>query len=373
MISTYSGGDSWLRKWSVIVSNTDGTNVLELSAGAQSQVTGGAAATGPQGQPLSEGLRGTFRTIAADLDTPNHAEIEIWNLSNKTAQRVQKEFSRVILQAGYSQGAFGTIFEGTLKQIKRGRLNATDTYLRLYAADADFLYNSHVIAPPGITVDRGSTQTDRIAALVDEARKNAGVQAGPIQLAGGTGGIAPEELGRGKTMWGLSNHNLDVTSGPYNQWSVQQGKLQVVDKKGYLPGEAVVLNAHSGLINVPEANQGGVFATCLLNPKIKVRGLVKINNAAINTSEPAVSSTQIVQQNYPGYTDINFFASTAADGTYVVLYIEHKGDTRGNDWYTNLMMLLTDPSAKAISPAQIAGLPASSNTDSSGRVEEHSF
>lgn len=159
-------------------------------------------------------------------------------------------------------------------------------------------------------------------------------------------------------MWGLANHNLDVTSGPFNQWSVQNGKLQVVEKMGFLPGEAVVLDARSGLVNVPEANQGGVFAVCL--PKIKVRGLVKINNADINTSKPAAANTTVLQQGYPGYTGQNFFASTAADGVYTVLYIEHSGDTRGNEFYTKLMMLLTDPSAQAITPAQLAQLPPAS-------------
>ena len=336
----------------------DSGQVLELSAG-QGSALGGAGTTNPAGQPISEGLRVKFKSYAADFDAPNHCEIVIYNLSDATATRVIKEFSRVILQAGYVNGRFGVIFTGTLKQFKRGRESSTDTYLILYAADGDFLHNNWIIggdARTPIEMPRGSTQAQRFQALQADAVKNGGALPGNVGATdlAGTGGVI---LGRTKMMFGLGADHFDTTSKPGFQWSVQGGRIQTVPLNSSLPGEAVVLNAHSGLIGVPEANNQGVFATALLNPSIKVRGQVKINNAGINTSEPAVAATQVKELGYPGYTDINFFASTSADGTYTVLTVEYSGDTRGNEWYVHLGMLLLDPGTNKAVPDQTTKLP----------------
>ncbi|WP_258181637.1 hypothetical protein [Burkholderia cenocepacia] len=49
---------------------------------------------------LSE-LRIVFRVQRGDLQTPNQARIRVYNVSETTARRAQKEFTRVVLQAGY--------------------------------------------------------------------------------------------------------------------------------------------------------------------------------------------------------------------------------------------------------------------------------
>jgi hypothetical protein len=36
-----------------------------------------------------------------------------------------------------------------------------------------------------------------------------------------------------------------------------------------------------------------------------------------------------------------------ADGVYKILCMDHTGDNRGNDWYTDLICLSVDPSAPA--------------------------
>src|ERR1700759_1587600 len=99
-IQTNPATDLWLRRWSISVVSSDGGTVLELSAGYASR-SGGPATTGSQGEPLSEGLRAKFRTVAMDAGVPNHLEATVYNLSDATAKRVQnREFSGVRLQAG---------------------------------------------------------------------------------------------------------------------------------------------------------------------------------------------------------------------------------------------------------------------------------
>jgi hypothetical protein len=65
-------------------------------------------------------LRVVFHVRRGDLQTPNSAAIRVYNVSETTKQRIEKEFTRVVLQGGY-QGNFGIIFDGTIKQVRRGQ------------------------------------------------------------------------------------------------------------------------------------------------------------------------------------------------------------------------------------------------------------
>lgn len=56
--------------------------------------------------------------------------------------------------------------------------------------------------------------------------------------------------------------------------------MQMVPARGYLPGEAVVLSAGTGLIGTPKANDKGIEIKCLLNPRLRIGGRVRLDNAA---------------------------------------------------------------------------------------------
>ena len=46
-----------------------------------------------------------------------------------------------------------------------------------------------------------------------------------------------------------------------------------------------------------------------------------------------------------GKDEVNKPASINADGLYRLLTVEHRGDTRGNDWYSELVCLDVDETA----------------------------
>jgi len=114
--------------------------------------------------------------------------------------------------------------------------------------------------------------------------------------------------------------------------------------KSYLPGEAVVINAKTGMIGTPAQTNEGINAKTLLNPLIRVGGRVKLNNADI-----ADYKINLAQPLSPA----NIPPSKRADGTYYVLVIEHSGDTRGIDWYTTLVCLSIDPSSNPLNSVQV--------------------
>jgi len=284
----------------------------------------------------------TFKINQADVESPNNCVIRIFNLSDGSSQStvqtiIKGEYSRVVLQAGYENGAFGVIFDGNVRQFRKGRLNATDTYLDLLCADGDLGYNFSVANQ---TLAAGSTSAQRTAAII-KSMNPLGLSAG--SLAPSTGGVLP----RGKVLFGMSRALMRAevqTQGA--TWSIQNGKINVIPLDGYLPGEAVVLDAMSGMVGLPEQTDNGIKVRCLLNPKITPGGLVKIDNKAINQVLKANPNAAPVPFNQ--WTGIQLLADVTSDGLYRVFVAEHEGDTRGVAWYSDLICLAVDAVTKKV-------------------------
>jgi hypothetical protein len=286
---------------------------------------------GGDGLDLSE-LRISFKVNQADIQTPNSAQIRVWNLSRATSQRIEKEFTRVTLQAGYGDNE-AVIFDGTIVQLRRGRANATDTYLDITAADGDEAYNYAII---NSSLLAGSKPEDMYKAAV-EAFKKYGVTDGYIPSQG----LGGQELPGGKVVFGPAKDWMrQLADNTNTTWSIQDGKVNVVTYGGYLPGEAVVLNSQSGMIGIPEQTVGGINVRSLLNPRLKYSGRVRINEGDINRAEVSLVSTGVTQ----------YLPRLVEDGFYRIVVANHVGDTRGQDWYSDLICVALDDTAP---PAQI--------------------
>lgn len=330
--------------------NSSQSSSAASTPGTVSQTAGAPASTGgaQTGLDLSA-FRIVFRTQAQDVDCPPLAQIRVYNLSDSTARRVQKEFQNVSLQAGYVGGNYGVIFQGSIVRVRRGReRNNVDTFVDIMAANLDAVYNYGAIAK---SLAAGSTLMDRVNAIQQGVANSPAAQGSPNALAAGmqygnipdsfnTGGTLP----RGKVLFGMaSDHLTDAANAGNCTWSVgPDGRVNFIPNTGYLPGTAVVLTAQTGLIGVPEATQAGIELECLLNPYIKTGTRVQLDNASITMT--AASSVT----GYPSYTDLAFYASLNADGFYKTLVVEHEGDT-WNDapftWKSSVIALNVDASA----------------------------
>lgn len=104
-------------------------------------------------------LRIKFATHKGDLETPNSAEITVYNLSDETVSRIRGEFKRVVLSAGYEDAA-AVIFDGQIRQVRSGR-DAADSWLEIILTDGDRAYNYAVVNQ---TLAAGSTPLERVSA-----------------------------------------------------------------------------------------------------------------------------------------------------------------------------------------------------------------
>jgi len=270
--------------------------------------------------------------------TPNSAEVRVYNLSNETENSLKSMLApiaqndgiltatrgNVTIQGGYDAN-FGVVFQGNIKQIILGRESATDTFMDLICGDGDFAYNYAVVK--GSIGGNGITYTQE---------QILGQITGPMQPLGvTTNHVIPvskkNPTARGRSYWGNARKHLRTfaqTNGL--TWSIQNGEVSFVSQQGYAPGVAVVLTSKTGMIGTPQQTSQGVNVVCLMNPLISPGRAIKIDNKSI-----AGLKIDLGNPNSP----VNVAPPLRADGVYTVLVVETTGDNRGIDWYSKLVCL----------------------------------
>jgi hypothetical protein len=307
----------YLRSASLIVGDASG-NGLDLSA-----------------------LRLVFTVRHSSVQTPRTLEARISNVSKATAGTVQKEFTRVILSCGYN-GALAKLFDGQIRQIKFGRESPTDTYLDIIAADGDQAYSTGFINQ---TLAAGWKAPD-IQSQIVAATSGLGLTAGtpPPDTAAGV---------RPKVMFGpIRDHCRILARSTGTSWSIEDGALNFAPLNqpsgaSTQSQNAIVLSPSTGLIGIPKQTLDGVEATCLLNPRIKADRYVKIDSSLIAAA--TVSTDYQAVKNNPNQVEngsSGYIKGLSPSGTYRVVYVDHIGDTRGNDWFSTIVGFADDGNAK---------------------------
>jgi hypothetical protein len=316
-----------------------------------------------QGISLSD-FKVTFNIEWTNTLWPRVALVKIYNLSKDTNSRILgSEFSKIKIIAGYdglatavdasqvgvvrnvdaskvgqSDGQnFGEIFNGEIRFTITGRDNPTDTFILIQAIDGHQAFEK---AQMVTSIAAGYTVADLHAATMKSFA--------PFGVTQGITGAMPDTVfPRGRVMYGMSR---DVMSNVADQcganWQFVDGQAQMVPTDKYIH-EAIVLNSGTGLVGMPQQTMGaGVNVRCLINPNIRVNGLIELDQASVYRS--SLSSSEV--QALPGRateTDSNGNltvsgtlqqpASIATDGVYIVQSISYNGDTRGQAWYMDLM------------------------------------
>lgn len=277
-----------------------------------------------------------FNIRKGDLQTPNSIDVRIYNLSTGTngtspagtANRLlagqagpggSSEFTTLSLQAGY-EGSFGLIFIGNIMQVRLGRESQADTYADVRAADGDEAYNFAVISKSLVA---GSKTVNAINAVAESMDLPVGFTS-PVEN--------DPNYPRGRVLFGMARdqmRKISKTAGA--NWSIQDGKLQMVSLTGFVTQDVTVINSASGMIGWPEQTPNGIRVRTLLNPNIKSGSIIQINNASILDYQLPLGISSLVANSLIPRKDW--------DGYYVVWFVEHHGDTRGQEWYTDIICL----------------------------------
>jgi len=339
------------------------------------------------------------------------ATVTIYNLSVETNNRIMgKEFANIKILAGYSGVApqpgsnsgvirevdssqdmpvdeenFGVIYNGDIRYTATGRPNGnnpqenmTTRYITIQAVDG---HKALLFSTVHKTLAAGYKPEDLYSLALDN-----------YQPFGITNGIAPKmpliKFPRGRAIYCKTDKLMDnIAQRLAASWQIVDNKITMVPEDCYVY-QAIELNSQTGLIGSPQQTLGaGINVRCLINPNIRVNGLIEINQAAItralyekdhsqdvkNLKGPIVDEFEDgnwVPQDRIGDKEeaerkkkekdkkkkdlpppIIYPASIAADGIYVVQSITYNGDTRGTNWYMDLMCIASG-SAKLLDSMQ---------------------
>lgn len=275
------------------------------------------------GAEIPADLRLKFHIIRATIQSPNTAIITIYNVSDETAARFEQEFKRISLSAGYPGGT-GLIFNGTIKQARRGRDSNVDRWIEVVAGDGDVAYNwSYTSA----SLAAGSTAADRVACLdADFARY--GVQPGP----------RPPELAqknpspRGCVLEGNTRDLMRAEAEAAGcDWFIDGMMSYFLPRNQVRDGAAVLLTSETGLIGLPQQTEIGINIRCLINPSVRLGGAISIGNSFVQEYRQPTN-----------YTATPFPPSINRDGLYKVVSMDFAGDTRGQEWYCDMICVAID-------------------------------
>lgn len=242
-------------------------------------------------------LRVNFEISKTISSEPNPATVQVYNLNESHRNAItSKLYNHLSLAVGYGDG-LRVIYTGDIigSAIDRSGL---DLITSMECGDG---FDDYVGARVNTTIRAGATDAE----ILGEAAK--------VMQKSGTGVISlPKDrsLPRGKVMTGNAREVLTkIAKNNDADWSIQDGNLIMLPKDRVLAeGEGFLLSQETGMINSPEKTDDGLKVTCLLNPSLRIGGLVRV---------------QSIIKNY--------------NGDYKITEITHSGDFLENNWHTTVM------------------------------------
>lgn len=208
-----------------------------------------------------EGLRIAF-SIERNLErTPNPGKVTIWNLSADSRAVIDLEDIAFQLDAGYVDN-LESIFVGDVATVTHAR-NGASWQSTVTAADGRQPFRTARISrnfEPGVALEQVITDLAEamgvgIGNAVEKARAG-DVRAALTEFAQGfiARGAVPRAFDRLVKSIGL-------------EWSIQDGRLQLLEPTETTAEEAVVLSADTGLLGSPQRTENGnIKARSLLQP-----------------------------------------------------------------------------------------------------------
>ena len=320
---------NYMRKWKISVLLKSGVTLVLSSS--EAEASGGA-------------LRCVFSVDRPGYQAPYYADIDVYNLSNETENLIFEQGEIVTIEAGYQEGNFGPIWEGDLYQAFLERENVVDYKMTLHCIDGLGLFDNNLTS---MALAAGSTPADTISAVTGSA-----VNEIPVQYV--TRYLKVNQLPRGRTFFCSPRKVLEqVIRDNNSQMFIKGGELNISKITDQSVISAVV-SPSTGLVGTPRQIQYGVQFVSLLNPNLDIFAppmTVKLDQSQIR-----------IQKVYQGQLQ----SRLDEDGFYKVVKVHHFGDTRGNDWFTEVTGVNSDhqgllPSALG-GITSISGLPAPGKT-----------
>ena len=298
-----------------------GLTVTPPAGAAGVQLSVGSSAWSP------EPMRIVFE-VNINAYASNHsfwtAKIELFNLSAELAQAIAAygQGSQVILSAGYQNPGPGVIFAGDVYQVLYERPEVVDSKITL-------------MCYTGIPAVMGNFASLRGVAKMTQAALVAKMAAGantPITIdpasQSGIDTLPPTTYPRARPFFGNPHDFINDVSAANNlqSWYGFNG-LGISTMSDPNAQTTITYTPSSGILGVPQLTQYGVSLIVVLDPRLRVQ----------NPPMQINLSASIIRQlpfEFPGYP-----ALLNPSGNYLVNGLQFRGDSRGNQWETEIAAL----------------------------------
>jgi len=290
------------------------------------------------------GLRIKFDITKTIYRTPNVASITIYNMNEQHEQMVMKEFNDVILQGGY-QGNQRLFFRGNIKYANAYR-DDNDRLVVLECGDGDKDFHGAMVNFQ-LKSGEGSSDAFVIKNLLTTFRATTD---GHV-----SGKNIHKNHGRTRVFSGNARDLLDrIAKNNDAEWSIQDGKLIMVPVDSTLPNEAIMVSSETGLLGAPEVNDKGIGLKVMFDPRIIPGSKIWLLNNEVKMKHLKAELTSQKRKLHGPKRPIR----TDPDGIYKVYAVHIVGDTRGQDWTSEIKCVSLDSKIPSIK-----GLPQSTTPD----------
>lgn len=236
----------------------------------------------------------------------NSCKVEIYNLSTEVRNRISSDADSIVrVFAGYkfNEGLIN-IGTGNISNVLHNVKNP-DVITTIFVKDGfNSLLNNNITLS---FIDK-TPLNDIIEAVI----KKLGI---PVKYTEFDSSIS---LNNGLTFFGSISRILSILAVQFNfTWSIQNGELLIIDSASGTGLNSVFLSEKTGLIESPdliikskqlaELNQDDYLVVALLQPQMEAGDSVVIDSDVLK-------------------------------GNFTVKDLIHHGDTRGNEWYTKMVV-----------------------------------
>jgi len=274
---------------------------------------------GSEGIEIS-GLRIVFDVKQTSTSEANTAVIQVYNMAAASRGRIRTRDQGVELRAGYDE-LEQQLFVGVIKRVEHRR-EGTEIVTEMECKDG----GKDLVEPEfRLSYSRGTSRrtvvADILAAMPHTARGKMSADGldGALNGRMAFSSSAKQALDRLARSWGF-------------EWSIQDGALQILDPDGTVqsPELAFVLNESTGLIGSPSVTGRDSVGFEDSKPK---KGKAA-STAAVKRKTGARFQSLLLPSLRPG--GYVLLQSEFLAGAYKAESCEHKGDTHGQDWTTDV-------------------------------------
>ena len=269
-------------------------------------------------------LRVTFDISKKRGAATNSTKIEVYNLSKQNRDKIKQQGAYIHLQGGYNQGAsVEDIFSGDAQYVLH-RHEPPEVVTEIECQDGVKSLRESILScsfGPGASGQQVFKKISDALGFPLSHPSNANIT-----------GTFPN----GFAYHGPARAALDKVTKRFGlEWSVQYGALQIMPFDGNNGDGPIPLSAGTGLIGSPQR----LFYTAgQLDGQLKAHTKLPSSNkegapAEIVATGYKVKSLLIPKTIPGGRIQLD---TLEVKGTYRIEAVHHTGDTRGQDWYTEI-------------------------------------